>query len=114
MAKSRFKRTFNAGKVSREIKGNIRRNLVQMVAPALREASKQETPVDTGLLRASRSVRVIQERSRIRVVVRWSMFYAGYVADYQDRKGGSNYVQRSLYRVMPLARAAVAEALGGR
>jgi hypothetical protein len=114
MAKSRFKRTFNPGKVSRAQKKAIARRMVQVVAPALREASKQETPVDTGLLRASRSVRVIQERHRIRVVVRWSMFYAGYVADYQDRKGGSNYVQRSLYRVLPVARMAVKDALGGR
>jgi hypothetical protein len=114
MARSRFRRTFDAGKVSRSIKAKIRRKMVQVVAPALREASKIETPVDTGLLRASRSVRVIQDRHRIRVVVRWSMFYAGFAADHQDRKLGSNYVERTLYRVLPVARVAIGEAVGAR
>jgi hypothetical protein len=109
----RSKRTFNPGKISRAQKKAIRRKFVQIVAPALREVSKVETPIDTGLLRASRSVRVIQDSHRIRVVLRWSMPYAGFVADYQDRKSGSNYAQRTLYRVLPLARVAVGRAVGG-
>lgn len=109
-----WRRTFSASKATRAQRETIRKGMVSRVAPALRAASDHETPVKTGLLRASRSVRVESKGGRISVIIRWSMFYAKYVVDHQDRRTGSNFAQRSVDAVVPLVRRVIIDAFKGR